>query len=193
MNDLQARLLSLAPPPTRPIDAGTPERWGFVETLIGTVLPRDYKWIINTYGRGDFCDLLALLNPFSTSEGGNLLAQIPEVLDHYREGPGFQVEERRPFPAHPEPGGLLPAAQDSNGGDLFWRTLGEPDSWALVHYDWRGGWIHREYGKPLLDFLVEWISGELPDGYFGVANDAPIIRRDPIFLPTGQSRPRLGR
>jgi len=144
----------------------------------------------NTYGWGDFCDLLGVLNPFSSSAGGNLLSQLGPILEDYREGPGFQTEEKCPFPAYPEPGGLLPVARDSNGDDLFWLTSGEPDSWTLIHYNWRGGWEHHQYPMPLVRFLAEWVSGLLPESFFGVGNSPKIIRRDPVFCPAGQVRPR---
>ncbi|SIN91516.1 SMI1-KNR4 cell-wall [Singulisphaera sp. GP187] len=190
MNDYQLRLLAEAPPPACPVNAGSPEQWDEVEAQLGTVLPGDYKWLINTYGSGDFCDLLGVLNPFSSSESGNLLSQVDPILEHYREGPGFQIAVKRPFPAYPERGGLLPVARDSNGDDLFWLTRGEPDDWTLVHYNWRGGWEYQQYYIPLAQFIAEWVSGLLPESFFGGGSDPKIIRRDPTFCPAGQVRPR---
>ncbi len=47
MNDHQLMLLTEAPPPACPVDAGSPEQWDEVEGRLGTILPSDYKWLIN--------------------------------------------------------------------------------------------------------------------------------------------------
>ena len=73
------RLLELAPPPTSPVDAGTPDRWGQIERTLGTTLPGDYKSLIDAYGSGEFCDLLWLLNPF-TPGPQDLLGRIDPML-----------------------------------------------------------------------------------------------------------------
>ena len=103
--------------------------------------------------------------------------------------------ERCPFPVFPEPGGLLPLGGDTNGGSMFWVTDGPPDGWSLVLYDWRGGYESERHEMPLVEFLVGWLSGEIPDCFFGVGIDSPIIRRDPVFCPSGMIREsqKLGR
>jgi hypothetical protein len=187
MDDHKLRLLTEAPPPACPVDAGLPDHWDEVERRLGTILPSDYKWLINTYGSGDFCDLLGVLNPFSASKGGNLLSQCGPILEDYREIQGFQTQGMCPFPVYPELGGLLPVAQDSNGNDLFWLALGEPDLWTLIHCN---GWTHHQYPMSLVQFLANWVSGLLPESFFGVGNSPEIIRRDPVFCPAGQVRSR---
>ena len=190
MNDYKLRVLTEAPPPVYPVDSGSPDRWDEIEHRLGTPLPSDYKWLINTYGSGDFCDLLGVLNPFSSSKAMNLLSQIDPILEIYRENAEFQDQGECPFLVYPGLDGLLPVAQDSNGNDLFWLTRGEPDLWTLVHYDWRAGCVHHQYPMSLVRFVSEWISGLLPESFFGVGNSPRIIRRDPAFCPAGQVRPR---
>jgi hypothetical protein len=187
-NNLYSNLLTQAPPPYAPVNAGSQVWWDEVERSLGTTLPRDYKWLIDTYGSGDFCDLLIVLNPFSECSQDNLQAQMPPALELYQE-------YRRPFPENcvfpvfPQPGGLLPVAFDTNGGDLFWLTRGHPESWTLSHYNWRGGCLLQQHEMSLIEFLVGWISGEKPESFFGVGNNTSIVRRDPIFCPSNQMRP----
>jgi hypothetical protein len=187
MTPEQRELLSEAPPPTQPEYAGAPDAWEAVEASLGSRLPADYKWLINTYGSGDFCDLLVVLSPFVASESSNLVEQVRPILGTYKSG----GPDLCPFPCFPEPGGLLPFAGDTNGGNLFWLTRGEPDDWTLVIFDWRGGWDYQEYPLGLVRFLAEWISGRMPDCFFGVGNSPGIIRRDPVFCPAGENRPPL--
>jgi len=185
MNMSEVVLLSEAPPPVHPVDSGASNNWIEVENALGSALPADYKWLINTYGSGDFCDLLVVLSPFSGAEQRNLLMQVRHILEYYRLGP----PERCSFPCFPDSGGLLPVARDFNGGDLFWLTIGTPDQWSLIHYNW-DGWVHESHSMPLVEFLVEWIAGRLPDSFFGSGNNPYIIRRDPVFCPFGQVRVR---
>jgi hypothetical protein len=187
MNPTFDRLLELAPPPNSPVDAGPPDRWAEVESALGTTLPGGYKWLINAYGSGEFCDLLWLLNPF-TPKPHDLLSQIEPMLEVYREGREGWSAERCPFPVFPEPGGLLPLGDDTNGGNLFWVTDGPPDRWSLVLYDWRGGCEYERHRMPLVDFLVGWLSGQIPCCFFGVGIDSPIIKKDPVFCPSGMIR-----
>jgi hypothetical protein len=176
------------------VDAGSPDRWGEVERALGTDLPSDYKRFINTYGSGEFCDLLWLLNPFSAVEGMNLLHQTGPISDIYRDGRD-RGDPECPYPIFPEPGGLLPLGGDTNGGNLFWVTNGPHDRWPLVLYNWRGGCISERHDMPLVDFLVGWLSGEIPDCFFGVGINSPIIKKDPVFCPSGMIREsqKLGR
>ena len=189
------RLLELAPPPPAPVDTGSPDRWGEIERALGTDLPGDYKRFINTYGSGEFCDLLWLLNPFSTAEGMNLLHQVGPISDVYREGRDEPFPEWCPYPLFPEPGGLLPLGGDTNGDNVFWITTGPPAEWPLILYNWRGGYISERHDMPLAEFLVGWLSGAIPGCFFGVGIDSPIIKRDPVFCPSGTIREshKLGR
>jgi SUKH superfamily protein len=187
MRDTWSALLRLAPPPQDPVDPGTPERWRIVEKLLGTPLPADYKWLVSTYGSGEFCDLFGVWNPFA-QEGMNLLSQREEVLNRYRES-GAVFSERCLFPTFPELGGLLPVGHTTNDDDMFWVTRGQPEEWTLVLYDWRGGCDFEEHAMPLIDFLASWLSGSMPQSFFGSGNAPVIIRRDPVFCPSGKTRP----
>lgn len=60
------RLVQLVDPPSGPVDGRG--NWTTAETAIGTRLSDDYKRLVETYGWGEFCDLLYLRTPFATSE-----------------------------------------------------------------------------------------------------------------------------
>ena len=65
-----------------------------------------------------------------------------------------------------------------NGGYAFWLTEGTPDDWPLVLYpDFSE--IER-HDTPLVDFLVRWLSGALPDCFGGVGKHF-VNRTDPVF------------
>jgi hypothetical protein len=177
-------LIDLAPPPELRVNAGSPNDWEEIESTLGTALPADYKLIINVYGSGSFNDLFSLFSPFET-ESGNLVNQAltrecfgNSRLENYKEMQSISPRSC-PFPTFPEPGGLLPLGGDSNGGDAYWLTEGEPDNWPLVLIPHGYEPIER-HEMPLVDFLVLWLSGDLPDCFDGAGEDFR-KRTDPIF------------
>ena len=194
MSNLFDRLLALAPPPSSPVNAGSPDLWLRLRMLSARAYPADYKWLINTYGSGEYCDLLWLLTP-SPPWPDDLLSQIEPCWRAIGRGGTMDSSEQCPFPIFPEPGGLLPAGGDTNGGSIFWITDGPPGEWSLVLYDWRGGYVYERHRMSLVDFLVGWLSGEIQGCFFGVGIDSPIIKKDPVFCPTGMIREsqKLGR
>jgi hypothetical protein len=178
-------LIDLAPPPEWRIDAGSPEAWDEVERALGTALPEDYKLMINVYGSGNFNDLFYLFNPFdSHGESGHFVKQAYRrycfglsVLNFYDDIKRID-EELCPFPTFPEPGGLLPLGGDLNGGHAFWLTEAAPEAWPLIIYpDWTE--IER-HDMPLVDFLVMWLAGALPNCFGGVGKEF-LNRTDPVF------------
>jgi hypothetical protein len=182
-------LTTLAPPPHVPIHAGFPTQWEEVESIVGTSLPSDYKRLINTYGTGDFCDQIWVLSPFSPKPH-DLVSQINPMLEAYRDGLN-ELPEQCPFPAFPDPGGVLPFGGDMNGGSLFWVMEGSPDEWPIVIYDWRGGYLFEKYSMAFVEFLVGWLSGQLPKSIILPGMDAPTIKRGPVFCPEGSIRESL--
>jgi SMI1-KNR4 cell-wall len=190
------RLIRLVAPPIPPADAGRPDQWDDVERALGITLPNDYKQFINAFGTGEFNDLLWIYNPFSSVESMNLLWQagVPESLENDEELGrvcrldsdldryyGFRCEdpEDYPLPPYPEPGGLLPVGGDSNGGYMWWLTAGEPDAWPLVRLP-HGLRPVEQHELPLVEFLVQWLSGKLPES-FGRAGGS-FAEPGPVFL-----------
>lgn len=190
--DALETLIRVAPPPVQPVDAGAPGRWVGVEQALGIALPADYKRLIHVYGSGDFNDLIAVLNPFAPPPE-DLLSMVDQLLAAYREGRDRLMPEQCPFPAYPEPGGLLPVAIDTHGGALFWRTNGPPDTWTLVHYDLHSNFDYEQYPMSLVRLLAGWLWGELPECFFGIGKFF-VNRHEPVFRPAvpGHARSRLG-
>lgn len=185
-------LLQAAPPPMFPVEAGSPDWWPGVETSLGTALPPDYKRLIDTYGTGDFNDLIAVLSPFAAPPD-DLLSMVDTLLEPYRQGRDRLMPDQCPFPAYPEPGGLLPVAIDTHGGTLFWITRGRPEDWTLVHYDLHSNYDYQQYDMGLVAYLAGWLTGALYESFFGIGKFF-VTRHDPVFRPTvpGHVRSRLG-
>jgi hypothetical protein len=190
--------MELAPPPEWRVDAGSPGQWSEVEQALGATLPDDYKLIINVYGTGGFNDLFYLFNPFSSSDGMNLLWQagVPDSLAEDEElgrvyPVGSNLESYQllradhpdlcPFSPYAEAGGLLPLGGNTNGGSAYWLAEGRPDGWPLIFLPHGLEPVER-HDLPLVDFLVLWLSGELPDCFNGVGGDF-VNRTDPVFQP----------
>src|SRR5579883_19087 len=129
MNTLIKNLTNLVPIPGSPRHAGTRQSWDDVEKRLGTGLPSDYKEFINLYGTGDLCDLFWILSPFKEPPENSLLGLLDSLLEPYLRG-RTDFPERCPFPAYPEPGGLLPFGGTTNGDTAFWLTRGQPDEWT---------------------------------------------------------------
>ena len=180
MNDDQRLLLQESPPPSLPVNPGTPAGWNFVENEIGCQLPDDYKWLINTYGSGDFCDLLTVLNPFPPPGWMCLLSRSARSWSNI----GMVDHSIAHTPASRRKAGYSPYAE-SSGGYLFWLTRGQPDEWQLAFFDYDD---NEHYPVGLVQFLAQWISGRMPESFFGTGNSPDIIRRDPVFCPSGQVR-----
>ncbi len=178
-------LIVLAPPPALLVDRVPWNQWRNIEQKLGVTLPDDYKLIMTTYGSGVFNDLFWLFNPVSQSESLNLVNQVQRMvldLDPHLEMYEFakpSFPEACPFPSFPESGGLFPAGGDINGGYAFWQTIGHPNEWPLILYP-HGLWKFERYDMPLVEFLVLWLSGKLPDCFFG-AGKFFVNRTDPIF------------
>jgi hypothetical protein len=62
---------------------------------------------------------------------------------------------------------------------MWWLTEGKPSRWPLVHLPHALHPIER-HELPLVEFLVRWLSGELP-GCFGGVGGA-FAKRGPDFL-----------
>ena len=191
--DELGRLLDIAPPPAHPIDGGrSAEDWEGVESALSSVLPSDYKYIINLYGSGDFVEVLYVLNPFCLQPELNLMAQIgpePEafgsMLESYTRAKFGPFSANCPFEIYPHPGGIMPLASESTGKDLFWITLGKPEEWTIVRYDWRGGAAYERFDHGLSGFLIRWLDSELASYLDGSDTTG---RFSPVFCPLGRVR-----
>jgi len=180
------QLLALAPPPDKPLFAGTPSQWEEVEQKIGTVLPQDYKALVNLYGVGCFGERVSLLNPFVPDLGPNsgsnfyramnFLNQMDkEMEDDRRENPDYYP----PFLAYPSPGGLLPWGHEcSDGGIQCWLTKGTPDDWGCIILDNDWSADYHEYSTTATGFLVGWLTGQIVISYY-----PKLPFQQPLFHP----------
>ena len=148
------------PPPAQPVGAGSAPEWRAAEAKLGLELPVDYKQLVSTYGLGRFADFLTIFTPFADNEYVNLLAQPELSLEAYRALRAGHPDVA-PYPAYPEPGGLLSWAQSDNGDVIYWLTEGSADTWPIVLIESRHGMIER-YDVPTTDFLAQVLDGRLP-------------------------------
>jgi len=182
METVLAQIQALAPPPNNPAFAGTPDQWNEVEQWIGTVLPQDYKELINLYGCGSFGGRVCLLSPFikissrwshfSLFRGIQALSAIEPFQ---RESP----DTCQPFPVYPALGGLLPwGVFCSDAAMQCWRTQGKPDAWPTIVLDSDWSEEYFEYATSATGFLVGWLTGKIVISFFP---EFPLPQ--PLFQP----------
>lgn len=164
MTDALTGWTALVPPPAPP----APVEWDGVQRALGTLLPRDYRAYVNTYGLGCVGDLYWVLHPYGTPDRLNLGAQWAAA--------------RAPQPLLTPPPyelgtALLPCAVDEDAGILYWHAAGpDPDAWTVVYRDEDGdSWLPYPLG--LVPFLHALFTGRLPElGY-------PDLPTPPGFTP----------
>ena len=120
-------LTRLVPPPLYPSHAYGD--WTKVERNLGFELPLDYKQIIETYGYGQFCDDLSLINPFA---GKPFASNAVAIILQWQQISDLCADEYAFFPA---PGGLLPCAVNINGHFVSWKTEGDSSAWDILIWD----------------------------------------------------------
>lgn len=160
-------LVELLPPPD--VSVENYGEWAQIERQLGTSLPADYKWFIETYGTGSICiEFVRVLNPFADNRAGNLLTCGATTLEWLRKDQQCTDGRVNHFPVFPETGGILPWGTSGNGHDFFWLTQGEPDTWSVVLHD-RDRIECRLYEQTCMTmFLVLLLSDQLDGGKFGI-------------------------
>ena len=155
------KLLKLVPPPAMPLFPGSASQWLDAESRLGTSLPEDYKWYVQHYGSGRMDDFLQVFNPFTP----NLFCQLslsPESaagfrLDALREWRRGEFADLFPFPAYPEPCGLLPWGETDGSIWLYWMTKGSPNEWKVV-VEYPSPYVFFVFDETLTSFLEGVIS-----------------------------------
>jgi hypothetical protein len=151
-------LRQIVPPPANPVATGSPDRWEQVEAELGTRLPDDYKQLIHTYGFGEFSGFFVVYDPFVAGERGNLLFERHDTLQVYNDMRETALEPME-HPPYPEPGGVLPMGQTTNGDHLFWITRGEPDEWPVLLSE--TGFAEEVHRCTATEFIVLALTGQL--------------------------------
>ncbi|MGC0334021.1 hypothetical protein RKD23_007011 [Streptomyces sp. SAI-170] len=132
-----ARLKAAVVPPAVPIDARGD--WRAAEEALGVELPADYKWLVETYGWGEFCDFLNLHTPFGSRPHNGL--------------------------AWRSTGGLLVWGSTIDADRLCWRTDGSPGDWPVVIWDAEGAVEELPVGAG--EFVAGWSLGLLESRLLG--------------------------
>ncbi|MFE7776710.1 SMI1/KNR4 family protein [Streptomyces sp. NPDC057445] len=152
------QLTRIVPPPAERDRRAWPE----VETRLGTVLPEDFKDLVDTYGGGVFDETIWVLEPDCADRDYDLLAikeERAEILGRLWEiGP-----EPRPVQLEAAGAGLLPFAYiEGTGAYLYWLTSkdGRPEGWTVLASAGRGPeWEHHPVQST--QFILSVITGEI--------------------------------
>ncbi|MFF8612005.1 SMI1/KNR4 family protein [Streptomyces sp. NPDC015350] len=120
-------------------ERGAAVDWAAVESRLGTVLPGDYKELVERFGHGEFDDYLGLLIP-DGPPGSLDLIEFNEFWA--RAAAECGGGPWKPYGLHPAPGGLLQWASTEQQSSFYWLTEdSDPDRWPiLVTGDDYGEW-----------------------------------------------------
>ncbi|MFB7611715.1 hypothetical protein [Streptomyces gardneri] len=155
--------LEQAIPALGPIKSAQPRalNWAAVSAELGTGLPQDFMELAERYPAFLIADFLNLQIPDPGEEvafarGAKELLQSLEAL--HDEG---MTEGYVPYP---EPGGLIPWGDSTDGDNFYWRTGPDgPDSWTVVVETRNGYW--GTYDGTLTEYLTGLVTGAVePDG-----------------------------
>jgi hypothetical protein len=169
--------------------AGRSYDWEEIEAVLGTRLPSDYKLIAESFPDGWFRMFAGVWLP--DSERRLLDDLAVQILDRIRQLPADEDSEDLdfPFPAYPEPGGLLLCGSLRVHGWVFWVTgAGDPDAWPLVLAE--EGYEHWErFDGSLCEFLTEVAFGRFDasnfkDAYRWQGQKRIDIPSRPVFCET---------
>ncbi|MCE7010233.1 SMI1/KNR4 family protein [Kibdelosporangium philippinense] len=152
--------------------------WATVEHDLGFQFPGDYKEFMARFPSGQFRNSIELYNPVqdvgSLAEFKRHFERKLNALRVVREG-----REDDMHPPFPEPDGVVPFADDAEGGTLFWVPRSpNPDEWSVEHQA-RGNPAEWTRTKPTMTgVLLELVTsrGERNIMHWDVS-------RHPGFLP----------
>ena len=157
------KLISIAPPPAKPIGAGTPDSWSVVCSTYGMQFPEDYRLLIDRYGGGRFAEFVGIKSPFGQRQGDLSFDEFVQLRlgglrNMQRDAPKYAM----PFPVYPAPTGVFPFGYTDNGGTLFWLRIGSSNKWPIIIAR-DSGYANdcERYDCFLPDLIEGWLSRRL--------------------------------
>ena len=121
-------IVRIIPPPVNPTYTGDEASWREFEAELPFVLPSDYRDYITTYGLGCLGDMFVVYSPFCPIKVNNFQVNCRDVrsnlINECEEWLSEDVTESHP--------GLILFGHDTNGSNLHWLTVGDPDEWPII-------------------------------------------------------------
>ncbi|WP_405660191.1 hypothetical protein [Streptomyces sp. RK9] len=145
-------LLRHRAPATRAID------WEGISEALGTALPSDFTELSEKYPALAIDDFLSIHIP-APGEERYFISGTRKLLDALRDR--RDAGRSHGYVPHPEPGGLLPWGDSSDGDLFYWRTTDEgPDTWTILVSGRNDDWC--EFRGGLTEYLAGLVSGAVP-------------------------------
>ncbi len=148
-------LLGLAGPPR----SAAPIDWVAIQRRVGSVLPADYRSLVERTGPLRVGDFVTVFAPGASNPNADLLAQMGRQLGALHDVKQAFADVC-PYPLWFEPGGLLPWGCSDNGDGLYWLTRAHPDQWTIVVGEARGP-RYEEHPLSACDFLAGLAAGTI--------------------------------
>ncbi|WP_162834123.1 SMI1/KNR4 family protein [Amycolatopsis circi] len=133
--------------------------WAEVEQAVGIRFPDDCKDLMTRFPSGCFRGAVNFDNPIDARVdlAKFVRDEIHSVLESFSGSRSGKLEGTD-YRLFPEPGGLLPWANDTGGGVFFWRTSPEdPNHWPVVFWD-RGMSEWNEHPGGMVEVIWEVLN-----------------------------------
>ncbi|MFD7258408.1 SMI1/KNR4 family protein [Streptomyces sp. NPDC059874] len=149
-----------------PSDAPRVHDWAQIEQALGTVLPGDYKQLVDLYGGGLFDDAIWVLEPDSPNKYYDLVTENRDRAEAQQRL--WLGGEPKPTQLEVEGSRTLAWAVTENGDCLYWlaRPGQEPDEWPVLVKEGRGReWeLHPQSCSEFLESIL--LTGGLESEIF---------------------------
>jgi hypothetical protein len=157
-----ARLIEALPPPANPC---LPVSWTKAEERHQLRFPSHFKALFDVYGDSEWFDLFYPFYPDRPDKDGEYLEGVRHVLSILVDY-GMTDEDFKPLtmPLYPEPGGLFPFMNSSDGDYYYWNTDSDnPDEWPIMR--WEMDTLRKLKFATLADLFLEtleWMKEKQP-------------------------------
>jgi hypothetical protein len=148
-------LRQLVAPPEHPLY--NDGKWEAVENDLGVQLPTEYKYLMETFGQGEFvgqvvCSglfIASYLGPCRPSERG-------EGFSAY-----FRTIDPIPYALYPDNPGLLGFGSYGDKDTIAWNTTGTPERWNIIYHDPETG-FHDLHDMTFIEFVISVLEESSP-------------------------------